>query len=72
MNPHDFHQNNGRTTVEAPSLPLRKMNRLLYWTTVPYAVGAPNFLHFDDTSRTHGQGLFNPFFNLQAVLAFPQ
>jgi len=45
--------------VEAPSLPLRKLNPLLYWTTVLYAVGAPNFLHFDDTGRTHGQGLFN-------------
>jgi O-antigen ligase len=59
MNPRNVRQNNGSTTVEAPSIPLRKLNPLLYWTTVLYAVGAPNFLHFDDTGRTHGNGLFN-------------
>ena len=59
MNPRNVHQNNGSTTVEAPSLPLRKLNPLLYWTTVLYLVGVPNFLHFDDTGRTHGNGLFN-------------
>jgi O-antigen ligase len=32
---------------------------LLYWTTLIYAVGVPNFLHFDTTGKTHSNGLFN-------------
>jgi hypothetical protein len=32
---------------------------LLYWTTLIYAVGIPNFLHFDTTGKTHANGLFN-------------
>lgn len=32
---------------------------LLYWTTLLYIVGVPNFLHFDTSGRTHGNGLFN-------------
>ena len=32
---------------------------LLYWTTLVYLVGIPNFIHFDVTGRTHTQGIFN-------------
>lgn len=32
---------------------------LLYWTTLIYLVGVPNFVHFDVTGRTHTQGIFN-------------
>jgi O-antigen ligase len=38
---------------------LQKQNPLLYWATMLYIVGAPNFIHFDETGRTHTQGLFN-------------
>jgi O-antigen ligase len=32
---------------------------LLYWVTIAYIVGVPNFLEFDVTGRTHEFGLFN-------------
>jgi O-antigen ligase len=32
---------------------------LLYWVTIAYIVGVPNFLQFDTTGRTHDFGLFN-------------
>jgi O-antigen ligase len=32
---------------------------LLYWVTIVYIVGLPNFLQFDTTGRTHDFGLFN-------------
>jgi O-antigen ligase len=32
---------------------------LLYWITVTYIVGLPNFLQFDVSGRTHEFGLFN-------------
>src|ERR1700753_3795289 len=40
--------------------PLQRQNPLLYWTTLIYLVGVPNFIHFDVTGRTHTQGLLNP------------
>jgi len=38
---------------------LQRQNPLLYWISILYVVGAPNFIHFDETGRTHLQGLFN-------------
>lgn len=32
---------------------------VLYWVTVAYMVGVPNFIKFDGTGRTHDLGLFN-------------
>lgn len=32
---------------------------VLYWVTIAYIVGVPNFLKFDATGRTHEFGLFN-------------
>jgi O-antigen ligase len=46
-------------TADQP-YPLQKQNPLLYWTTLIFLVGAPNFIHFDVTGRTHTQGLLNP------------
>lgn len=46
-------------TADQP-YPLQKQNPLLYWTTLIFIVGVPNFIHFDVTGRTHAQGLFNP------------
>jgi O-antigen ligase len=37
----------------------RSRHPLLYWTTIFYIVGLPNFLRFDATGRTHELGLFN-------------
>src|ERR1700733_14476610 len=42
------------------SYPLQKQNPLLYWMTLIFLVGVPNFIHFDVTGRTHTQGLLNP------------
>ncbi|MBB5345286.1 O-antigen ligase family protein [Tunturibacter empetritectus] len=47
----------------------QKQNPLLYWTTLVYMVGAPNFLHFDTTGRTHELGLFNLTSISQIVIA---
>ena len=46
-------------TADQP-YPLQKQNPLLYWTTLIFLVGVPNFIHFDVTGRTHAQGLLNP------------
>jgi O-antigen ligase len=46
-------------TADQP-YPLQKQNPLLYWTTLIFLVGVPNFIHFDVTGRTHTQGLLNP------------
>jgi len=46
-------------TADQP-YPLQKQNPLLYWTTLIFLVGVPNFIHFDVTGRTHEQGLLNP------------
>jgi O-antigen ligase len=35
------------------------LHPLLYWITIAFIVGAPNFLTFDATGRTHDFGLFN-------------
>ena len=42
------------------SYPLQKQNPFLYWMTLIFLVGVPNFIHFDVTGRTHAQGLLNP------------
>lgn len=38
---------------------VRHTHPLLYWVTIAYIVGVPNFLKFDTTGRTHEFGLFN-------------
>jgi len=42
---------------------------LLYWTTLVYMVGVPNFIHFDVSGRTHSQGIFNPTSISQIAIA---
>jgi O-antigen ligase len=51
----------------AQPYPLQRQNPLLYWATLIYLTGVPNFIHFDVTGRTHVQGLFNPT-SLSAML----
>jgi O-antigen ligase len=41
---------------------------LLYWTTLVFMVGVPNFIHFDVSGRTHTQGIFNPTSISQIVI----
>ena len=38
---------------ESGSAPTRRLYPLLYWTTLIYIVGVPNFVHFDSTGRVH-------------------
>jgi hypothetical protein len=38
---------------------VQRTHPLLYWMTIAYIVGLPNFLQFDTTGRTHEFGLFN-------------
>src|ERR1035437_7520044 len=38
---------------------VQRTHPLLYWVTIVYIVGLPNFLQFDVTGRTHEFGLFN-------------
>jgi O-antigen ligase len=42
---------------------------LLYWTTLVYMVGVPNFIHFDVSGRTHSQGILNPTSISQIAIA---
>src|SRR6185369_2873312 len=41
-----------RPMEESGSAPTRRLYPLLYWTTMAYIVGIPNFVHFDQTGRT--------------------
>jgi O-Antigen ligase len=41
-----------RPVKEIGSAPTRRQYSLLYWTTMAYIVGIPNFVHFDETGRT--------------------
>jgi O-antigen ligase len=38
---------------------VQRTHPLLYWVTIAYIVGLPNFLQFDTSGRTHEFGLFN-------------
>jgi O-antigen ligase len=38
--------------AEGPVVSMQRRYPLLYWTTMAYIVGIPNFVHFDDTGRT--------------------
>jgi len=38
---------------ETSSIAVQRQYPLLYWTTLAYIVGIPNFVHFDSTGRIH-------------------
>ncbi len=40
---------------ETSSIAVQQRYPLLYWTTMAYVVGLPNFVHFDQTGRTTNQ-----------------
>lgn len=42
-----------------PQTTVEKQYPVLYWMTLVYLIGIPNFIHFDVTGRTHSQGTFN-------------
>jgi O-antigen ligase len=44
-----------------PTIPhsVQQLYPIRYWMAVAYAVGVPNFIHFDPTGLTHNYGLFN-------------
>ena len=44
---------NNRSMTEIGSAATRRKYPLLYWTTLVYIVGVPNFVHFDATGRVH-------------------
>ena len=48
-----------KKNVPTATHPVQQLYPLRYWLAVAYAVGIPNFIHFDPTGLTHNYGLFN-------------